>query len=317
MMAEEHKAKKKGKRKAEAATEPKAEEPEAEAKKAPADVKEEGAASQVKKGRPKDKARAKGEAAAQTEKAPSKRTEKKKLRSKVHRLEEAQAQADASGEEESEEEEEEKTPRGIIYLGGCPTGFEELQQKLYFEQFGVVKRLKVVRSKKTAGPRGYGWVEFEEEAVAKIVANTMDGYLMWGKKLVCHFVKKDSLQKNVFKHWRRRPSDQREKRRKDMRKNYNFRPRVKVNGEVIPQTTERQVKRRGYADIKLKAILKKLDVEYTIPEPGEGAEERVPEKKSADVVAEEVADVAVKVPKAAEEAGTAETGAARKKRKKA
>ena len=48
--------------------------------------------------------------------------------------------------------------------------------------------MRVSRSPKTARPRGYGYIEFSEKEVAEIAAESMNGYMMYGKTLECHVV---------------------------------------------------------------------------------------------------------------------------------
>ena len=45
-------------------------------------------------------------------------------------------------------------PTGVIYVGHLPHGFFEEQMRPFFEQFGVVTRLRVSRCKKTARSKG-------------------------------------------------------------------------------------------------------------------------------------------------------------------
>ncbi|KAH9368199.1 hypothetical protein HPB48_010620 [Haemaphysalis longicornis] len=75
--------------------------------------------------------------------------------------------------------------RGVVYVKHIPHGFYEEQMKKYFSQFGRVTNLRLSRSAKTGGSRGYAFIEFESEDVAKIVADTMDGYLFFNKILKC------------------------------------------------------------------------------------------------------------------------------------
>lgn len=74
---------------------------------------------------------------------------------------------------------------GVVYVGHLPHGFYEEQITGYCSQFGVVKRVKVARSKKTGRSRGYAFIEFECDEVAKVVAETMNNYLMFNKLLKC------------------------------------------------------------------------------------------------------------------------------------
>jgi len=78
--------------------------------------------------------------------------------------------------------------RGIIYIGHIPHGFYEKQMRDYFQQFGKVTRVRVVRSKKTGKNCGYGYVEFLHSDVAKIAAETMNNYLMSGRLLKTTYI---------------------------------------------------------------------------------------------------------------------------------
>uniref|UniRef100_A0A3B5BDZ3 Nucleolar protein interacting with the FHA domain of MKI67 n=1 Tax=Stegastes partitus TaxID=144197 RepID=A0A3B5BDZ3_9TELE len=72
---------------------------------------------------------------------------------------------------------------GVVYVSHLPLGLFEPQLKSYFGQFGKVLRLRLSRSKKTGGSKGYAFVEFDCDEVAKIVAETMNNYLM-GERLI-------------------------------------------------------------------------------------------------------------------------------------
>ena len=43
----------------------------------------------------------------------------------------------------------------------------------------------VIQTKQTGNSKGYAFVEFQHEEVAKVVAETMDNYLMFDKLLKC------------------------------------------------------------------------------------------------------------------------------------
>jgi len=53
----------------------------------------------------------------------------------------------------------------------------------FFGQFGEVTRVKVSRNKKSGASKHFGYVEFKHPSVAKIAAETMDNYLLFGKVL--------------------------------------------------------------------------------------------------------------------------------------
>ncbi|XP_010568181.1 PREDICTED: MKI67 FHA domain-interacting nucleolar phosphoprotein, partial [Haliaeetus leucocephalus] len=94
---------------------------------------------------------------------------------------------------------EELTP-GVVYVGHLPRGLCEPQMYEYFEQFGTVKRLRLSRSKKTGASKGYGFIEFESDDVAKIVADTMNNYLFSERLLKCQFISPERVHENLFKN---------------------------------------------------------------------------------------------------------------------
>jgi len=86
----------------------------------------------------------------------------------------------------------------VIYLGHLPPNFEEAEMLSFFSQFGTVAQVKLSRSKKTNRPRGYAFVQFAEENVAPTVAETMSGYLLLGRRVVCHVVPSDKIHVDLF-----------------------------------------------------------------------------------------------------------------------
>ncbi|XP_065607386.1 MKI67 FHA domain-interacting nucleolar phosphoprotein [Cyrtonyx montezumae] len=98
--------------------------------------------------------------------------------------------------------EEELTP-GVVYVGHLPRGLCEPQLRHYFEQFGTVRRLRLSRSKKTGGSKGYAFIEFESDDVAKIVADTMNNYLFSERLLKCQFMPPERVHANLFKNCER------------------------------------------------------------------------------------------------------------------
>ncbi|XP_065494063.1 MKI67 FHA domain-interacting nucleolar phosphoprotein [Caloenas nicobarica] len=98
---------------------------------------------------------------------------------------------------------EELTP-GVVYVGHLPRGLCEPQIYEYFQQFGTVTRLRLSRSKKTGASKGYGFIEFESDDVAKIVADTMNNYLFSERLLKCQFMSPERVHENLFKNSNRR-----------------------------------------------------------------------------------------------------------------
>ncbi|XP_062588508.1 MKI67 FHA domain-interacting nucleolar phosphoprotein-like [Saccostrea cucullata] len=82
---------------------------------------------------------------------------------------------------------------GVVYLGHLPHGFYEGQLKKYMSQFGKVKAVKVSRSNKTGKSKGYAFVEFQSDDVARIVADTMNNYLVFERLIKCQYIPSEKL----------------------------------------------------------------------------------------------------------------------------
>ncbi|KAM5153252.1 MKI67 FHA domain-interacting nucleolar phosphoprotein [Mantella aurantiaca] len=87
---------------------------------------------------------------------------------------------------------------GVLYIGHIPHLLYEPQLKEYFSQFGTVTRLRLSRSKKTGNSKGYAYIEYECDEVAKIVADTMNNYLFCERLLKCEFVPPEKVHPKLF-----------------------------------------------------------------------------------------------------------------------
>ncbi|XP_036058292.1 MKI67 FHA domain-interacting nucleolar phosphoprotein isoform X2 [Onychomys torridus] len=90
---------------------------------------------------------------------------------------------------------------GVVFLGHLPSTLNESHIYDYFTQFGTINRFRLSRSKRTGNSRGYAFVEFESEDVAKIVGETMDNYLFGERLLSCKFLPPEKVHKELFKQW--------------------------------------------------------------------------------------------------------------------
>ncbi|ORY10861.1 hypothetical protein BCR34DRAFT_601768 [Clohesyomyces aquaticus] len=147
--------------------------------------------------------------------------------------------------------------RGVVFIGRLPTGFFEPQMKAYFAQFGTVTRLRLSRNKKTGASKHYAFVEFASEAVADIVAKTMDKYLLFGHLLQCRTIPEDQVHADLFKGANAR---------------FKVMPRNKIAGAELKRGAEREVweKRVGKETAKrakMQAKLKeKMGYDFTVPQ---------------------------------------------------
>lgn len=90
-------------------------------------------------------------------------------------------------------------PSRVIYLGHLPQFFEEEEIVGFLSQFGTVQKCRISRSRRSGRPRGYGYVQFQDADVTQIVAQTMSGYLLSGKRVVCHVLPSDKIHQELFR----------------------------------------------------------------------------------------------------------------------
>jgi len=88
--------------------------------------------------------------------------------------------------------------RGVVYISHIPHGFYEKQMQQFFTQFGSVTNLRLGRSRKTGRSRGFAFVEFQYMAVAKIVAETMNNYLMFNKIMKTELIPQERMSPKIF-----------------------------------------------------------------------------------------------------------------------
>lgn len=89
--------------------------------------------------------------------------------------------------------------RGVMLIQNLPKGFFEEQLKKYFSQYGRVTRLRLARSERTGGSKGYAYVEFKYPEVAKVAVESMNGYLMFRQRLKTVYIPPDKQDHDYFK----------------------------------------------------------------------------------------------------------------------
>lgn len=85
-----------------------------------------------------------------------------------------------------------------IYIGHIPHGFYEKELKSFFSQFGGIRRVKLFRSEKTKGSKGYAFVQFASIEVPPVVAEAIHGYFLHDRQLVCHVVPASKCHEGMF-----------------------------------------------------------------------------------------------------------------------
>lgn len=126
--------------------------------------------------------------------------------------------------------------------------------RAYFSQFGEITRLRLSRNRVTGQSKHYAFVEFASVSVAKIVAATMDNYLIYGHILKCKYVPSEQLHPDLWKGANRRfkktPWNRIEKKRLE---------KGKTRTQWADRIDREQKKRQAKAE-KLKAIGYEMDL---------------------------------------------------------
>ena len=180
------------------------------------------------------------------------------------------------------------TKPGVVYVGRIPHGFHEHQMRSYFSQFGSITRLRLSRSRKTGQSRHFAFIEFEEEEVAKIVAGTMDHYLLFGHILKCKIVPKENLHENIWKGANKRfkkvPWNSLEGQKHDLPKCKTKWEKKIAKEQKKREKTVEKMKEVGY-DLELPRLKGCDEVEKTLP-PGRSMEEEEQDLVTSGDIAE-------------------------------
>ncbi|RLV89976.1 hypothetical protein JA1_004862 [Spathaspora sp. JA1] len=144
-----------------------------------------------------------------------------------------------------------KGKRGIMYIGRLPSGFQEAELTKYFTQFGDIINLKLSRNKKTGKSKHYGFIEFESYEVAKVAAETMNNYLLFGHLLKCQLLENnEEIHQDLFKDSNKKfkviPWGKISKHKHD-------KPKTKEQWEVLVKKFE-QSKKNKQNELKSKGI---------------------------------------------------------------
>lgn len=141
--------------------------------------------------------------------------------------------------------------------------------RAYFSQFGDITRLRLSRNQKTGHSKHYAFVEFASTEVAKIVAATMNKYLLFGHILQIRMLAPEEVHKDLFKNANKR---------------FKVVPRNKISGRRLRLPMERdhwekrieeETKRRKAKEEKLMAL------GYDFKMPGLKTTKSIPFRSSA------------------------------------
>lgn len=180
-----------------------------------------------------------------------------------------------------------------------PHGFYEHQMRAYFAQFGDITRLRLSRNRVTGRSKHYAFIEFASSVVAKIVAETMNNYLMYGHILKCKYVPQEQqhpeLWKGANRRYKRVPWNRIEKQRLERGKTRDKWAKSIEQEEKRRLAKAEKWKKLGYEfDMpELKAV-DSVPVQEKLPAPEAAADAAIEEAAPAKDIAvvEETAPVA-------------------------
>jgi nucleolar protein 15 len=161
---------------------------------------------------------------------------------------------DKKAKTETKEDETEKDA-SVLYIGHLPSEFEERDLTNFLQQFGKVVNIRISRSVHTGNSRGYAFVRWEDAETARVVADTLQGYFVGQRRLVCHAV--PNPHKSMFYNTDKVIQRNQLKLKVDEKK----RERKLANAGKIKEITARLVQRERTKRAKLEA----LGIDYDFP----------------------------------------------------
>ncbi|KAK0591449.1 hypothetical protein LWI29_002058 [Acer saccharum] len=130
----------------------------------------------------------------------------------------------------------------VLYIGRIPHGFYEKEMQAFFSQFGVIKRLRIARNKKTGKSKHFGFIEFQDPEVAEVVADTMQGYLLFEHLLQVHLILPENVHPKLWKGFnpRFKPVDFVQEERKRQNKERTLMEHKKLVDKILKRDQKRR-----------------------------------------------------------------------------
>ncbi|HSX07154.1 MAG TPA: hypothetical protein VLG92_05540 [Candidatus Saccharimonadia bacterium] len=71
-----------------------------------------------------------------------------------------------------------------LFVGSLPWGVDDQALEDLFKEFGAVSSAKVIMDRDSGRSKGFGFVEFEDDAAAKAAIDKLNGADMQGRTIV-------------------------------------------------------------------------------------------------------------------------------------
>lgn len=126
----------------------------------------------------------------------------------------------------------------------------------YFGQFGSVSKVRVSRTKRSTASKGYAFMKFQHAEVARIAAEAMNGYMMFGHTLKCSLVPIEQQHPQLFKgagrKMRKKPWLQMEADRHNMQR--------------TPEAQQKRLGRLGARSKRRNSKIREAGIDYDGPD---------------------------------------------------
>lgn len=177
---------------------------------------------------------------------------------------------------------------GVVYVSRIPHGFYEHQMTAYFSQFGDITRLRLSRNRRTGASKHYAFIEFAHMEVARIVAETMNNYLMFGHSLKVRVVEPERVHAELFK---------------GAGKRFRKVPWNRIERTRLAKTDRKGWEKRVGKEERRRAdksrLLKELGYDFAVPQIR--SVESVPVKEKVEIITAVEAEDEAEAPKAIED----------------
>ena len=70
-----------------------------------------------------------------------------------------------------------------LYVGNMPFSMDESQVRSLFEPHGAVDSVAIITDRETGRPRGFGFVEMEDDESCRAAMRALDNYMVDGRNL--------------------------------------------------------------------------------------------------------------------------------------
>lgn len=164
--------------------------------------------------------------------------------------------------------------------------------RAYFTQFGHITRLRLSRNRNTGASKHYAFIEFESPSVAKIVADSMNNYLMFGHILKCKVMPVDQVHEKMWI---------------GANKRFKHVPWARIEGRKLGMATDREgwmrrVKTEKKRRAAKNAALREIGYEFD-GEELKGVEDMPIRERSKEITGQEITTAANKAAMATQAKG--------------